>query len=144
MNPADIIVGLFRFDPEAMLSNPEQLGAFLELAETIKELEPRAREAAITLGLQGTEIPGWSVVRKEGNRFVDSVHVQELLSECPVNQLPALLTVVAKTLGNLGEKRWAMLCEAAGYKEGERALSQAGATAFLRRRSSEGNHTNTN
>jgi hypothetical protein len=142
MNPADIIAGLFRFDPEAMLSDPEQLGAFLELAETIKELEPRAREAAITLGIQGTEIPGWSVVRREGNRFVDGMHVRELLQECSVKHLPALSEAVARILGNVSENRWQKLCEAAGRLDADQAVSQAGATAFLRRRSPEGKPNN--
>ena len=71
MNPSAAIGSLFRFDFEAILSDPTQLGIFLELAETIAELEPRAREVAIKLALAGQEIPGWSLVRREGNRFVD-------------------------------------------------------------------------
>ena len=76
MDPAIAIAGLFRFDFEGILADPIQLGIFLELAQTIIELEPRAREAAITLALAGKEIPGWSLVRREGNRFVESTHVQ--------------------------------------------------------------------
>ena len=48
MNPFAAIGSLFRFDFEAILSDPTQLGIFLELAETIAELEPRAREVAIS------------------------------------------------------------------------------------------------
>jgi hypothetical protein len=140
MTPASFIAGLFRFDPKAMLSDPEQLGAFLELAETIAELEHRAREAAITLALAGKGIPGWSLVRREGNRFVDSVHVEELLLECPAKQLPALLKVVAKIVGNVSEARWKSLCNTVGRLDGDKAVFQCGTTAFLRKQGS--NHNN--
>ena len=69
MNPSAAIGSLFRFDFEAILSDPIQLGIFLGLAETTAELEPRAREAALKLALAGQEIPEWSLVRREGNRF---------------------------------------------------------------------------
>ena len=103
MDPAIAIAGLFRFDFEGILADPIRLGIFLELAQTIIELEPRAREAAITLALRGKEIPGWSLVRREGNRFVESAHVHELLLQCSTSRLPALLEIVAKTLGNVSE-----------------------------------------
>jgi hypothetical protein len=80
------------------------------------------------------------LVRKEGNRFVDSAHVRELLLECPANQLPALLEAISKALGNISENRWQRLCEAAGRLDGERAVSQAGTTAFLRKKAAGNNN----
>ena len=133
MNPFAAIAGLFRFDPEAMLSDPTQLGIFLELAETIAELEPRAREAAIKLALTGQEIPGWVLVRREGNRFVEGAHVRELLLECPAKHLPAFLEVIAKILGNLSENRWQTLCDTVGRLDADKAVSQCGTTVFLRK-----------
>ena len=139
MNPANIIAGLFRFDPEAMLFDPSQLGIFLELAETIAELEHRAREAAITFALAGQEIPGWSLVRREVNRFVESTHVRELLLECPAKQLPVLLEAVAKIVGNISESRWQTLCSTIGRLDADEAVFQCGTTAFLRRHGSNHN-----
>lgn len=133
MNPTSLIAGLFRFDFEAILSDPEQLGAFLDLAQMITELEPRARDAAEKLCLSGQEIPGWVLVRKEGNRFVDTAYVRELLQECPTRDLPALLEVIAKLLGNLGENRWQTLCEALGRLDGDKAVTQCGTKVFLRK-----------
>jgi hypothetical protein len=133
MNPPAAIGNLFRFDFEVILSDSTQLGIFLELAETIAELEPQAREAAIKLALAGQEIPGWSLVRREGNRFVDSVYVEELLLECSAKQLPALLKVVAKIVGNVSEARWESLCNTVGRLDADEAVSHCGATAFLRK-----------
>ena len=140
MNPANIIAGLFRFDPEAMLSDPSQLGIFLELSETIIELEPRTREAAITLALRGKEIPGWSLVRREGNRFVESGHVHELLLQCSTSRLPALLEIVAKTLGNVSENRWQMLCAATGRPDGEIEVSQVRDNSFFEETGHQGSN----
>ena len=136
MDPAIAI--LFRLDFEGILADPIRLGVFFELAQTIIELEPRAREAAIKLALAGQEIPGWSLVRREGNRFVDSTHVRELLLECPAKQLPVLLEGVAKIVGNISETRWQTLCNTIGRLDAEEAVSHCGATAFLRR--SQGNN----
>ena len=127
MDPAIAI--LFRFDFEGILADPIRLGIFLELAQTIIELEPRAREAAITLALRGKEIPGWSLVRREGNQFVESAHVHQLLRQCPTSRLPALLEIVAKILGNAGENRWQMRCE--GRPDGEKEVSQVRDNGFF-------------
>jgi hypothetical protein len=136
MNPASLIAGLFRFDFEAILSDPEQLGAFLDLALMIAEHQPRAQDAAERLGLSGKEIPGKVVVRREGNRFVESARVRELLLECPAYRLPALMEVIAKMLGNVSEGRWQTLCEAAGRPDADKGVSQCGTTVFLRKQGS--------
>jgi hypothetical protein len=136
MNPASLIAGLLRFDFEAILADPDRLGAFLDLCELIEELEPRAKEAAEKLGLSGVEVPGWEVVRREGNRFVENVHVRKLLSECSVHQLPALLEAVSKALGSLSESRWQTLCDAVGRLDADKAVSQCGAKVFLRKKGS--------
>ena len=134
------IVSVLRFDVEGALSDPIQVGALLDLGAILKDLEPRLQETAITMGLQGISIPGWNVVRREGNRYVESVHVHDLLLGCPAQRLQGLLEAVSKALGNVSESRWQILCEAAG-KEGEgAAVSQAGAKAFLRRAQENQNH----
>jgi hypothetical protein len=133
MNVFEAIAGLCRFDFESVLADPAQLGIFLDLALTVSELEPRARDAAERLALAGQEIPGWSLVRREGSRFVESAYVRELLLECPASHLPALLEAIGKTLGNLSEGRWHTLCEAAGRLDADKAVSQSGTTILLRK-----------
>jgi hypothetical protein len=134
------IASLLRFDVEGALSDPIQVGALLDLGAILKDLEPRLQETAITMGLQGVEIPGWSVVRKGGSRYIEASYVRDLLLECHAQRLQGLLEAVSKALGNVSESRWQSLCEAAG-KEGEgAAVSQAGAKAFLRRAQENQNH----
>ena len=143
MNPANLIAaGLFRFDFEAILAEPDRLGAFLDLCELIEELAPRAKDAAEKLGLTGVEVPGWEVVRREGHRFVENVHVRELLLECSVHQLPALLEAVSKVLGSISESRWQTLCDAVGRLDADKAVSQCGAKVFLRKKGSRNGEIN--
>jgi hypothetical protein len=54
-----------QFDLGTVLKSPAQLGAFLVICKIIRELEPEVRTAAINLALQGTEIPGFTLVRRE-------------------------------------------------------------------------------
>ena len=142
MNAASAIAGLFHLDFESILADPARLGIFLQFAETIAELEPRAREAAIKLAFAAQEIPGWRVVRKEGNRFVETVHVRELLQGCPAEHLQALLEVIAKMLGNISETRWQTLCNAIERLDADKAISQCGTTAFLRKQGNQGTNNN--
>jgi hypothetical protein len=95
------IASLLRFDVEGALSDPIQVGALLDLGAILKDLEPRLQETAITMGLQGVEIPGWSVVSKEGSRYVEVSYVRDLLLECPAQRLQGLLEAVSKALGNV-------------------------------------------
>jgi hypothetical protein len=93
------IVSLLRFDLEGALSDPIQLGALLDQGAILKDLEPRLQETAITMGLQGVEIPGWIVVRKEGNKYVEASYVRDLLLESPAQRLQGLLEAVSKAPG---------------------------------------------
>ena len=85
MDPA--IASLFRLDFEGILADPIRLGIFLELAETIIRARASGTRSRHQARPGGKEIPGWSLVRREGNRFVESGHVQELLLECPTKSI---------------------------------------------------------
>ena len=113
MDPVIAIASLSRFDFEGILADPIRLGISRELAQTIIELEPRAREAAITLALRGKEIPG----------------------------LPVLPEIVAKILGNVSENRWQMLCEATGRPDGEKEVSQMRDDSFFEETGHQGSNS---
>ena len=115
-----------------ILSSPAKLGELLSICAIMAAIEPKAREIATALALGDKEILGWTLVRREGSRYVESYHVRELLLECPAAQLPALLEAVAKALGNIGETKWNALCAAVGRLDTGQAVYQCGTTVFLR------------
>ena len=115
-----------------ILSSPAKLGERLSICAIMAAIEPKAREIATALALGDKEILGWTLVRREGSRYVESYHVRELLLECPAAQLPALLEAVAKALGNIGETKWNALCAAVGRLDTGQAVYQCGTTVFLR------------
>lgn len=84
------------------------------------------------MALQEKEILGWTLVRREGNHYVEATHVRQLLLECPAGQLPALFEAVAKALGSVSESKWRTLCQAIGRLDADGAISQCGTTVFLR------------
>jgi len=130
-----IFAGCLKFDFDGLLKSPAQLGAFLAISKIVKELEPEARTAAINQVLQGTEIPGFSLVRHESQGYVEADTVQELFNHCALNQLPALLAAIVKVLGNIGADRYRSLCAAIQVTPDETAIKQAGANPFLRQNS---------
>ena len=116
-----------------VFSSPAKLGELLSICAVLSGIEPRAREIATAMALSDKkEIPGWTLVRREGSRDVEAAHVQKLLLECPAVQLPTLLEAVAKALGNVGETKWNALRAAIGRLDSDQAVYQCGTTVFLR------------
>jgi hypothetical protein len=125
------------FDYKSLLTSPVRLGPFLSLCKLITELEEEARHAAVALALRETVIPGWTLVRREGNAYVEAGAVLGLLQRCPVNSLTALLPVVSSALGSLSEQRYIAFCEAAGIAPDPNVIKHPGATVFLRQNSNQ-------
>ena len=115
-----------------ILSSPAKLGELLSICAALAAVEPTAREIATELALADKEIPGWTLVRREGSRYVDTSHVRNLLLDCPAAELPKLLEAVAKALGNVGETKWNALAAAVGRLDTDQAVYQCGTTVFLR------------
>jgi hypothetical protein len=116
-----------------VLSSPSKLGELLTICHEFAEIEPIIRERAETLALQKKEISGWTLVHRDGNGYVESADVHELLAGCPLSQLPRLMAAIDKLLGNLSAAKWKELCHAIGRLDDDRAIKQSGATVFLRR-----------
>jgi hypothetical protein len=115
-----------------IFSSPSKLGELLSICAALAVIEPKARGIATALALQDKEILGWTLVRREGSRYVENSRVQELLLSCPAAQIPALLKAVGKILGNIGETKWQTLCAASGRVDTGEAIYQCGTTVFLR------------
>jgi hypothetical protein len=98
----------------------------------IQEITPEAESAAINFALRGTEIPGFTLVRRENPGYVDDATLDELISNCPPARIPALLSALAQACGHLSGERYRRLCAAIGISPNEKAIKHAGATPFLR------------
>jgi hypothetical protein len=118
---------------EDILCSGAKLGELLAICAIFAELEPIVRERATTLAMQKKEIPGWTLVHRDGNRYVEAERLIELCSHCPLANLPALITELATQLDNVSETRYERLCESAGLSPQSDAVKQTGATVFLRR-----------
>jgi hypothetical protein len=125
------------FDYKNLLTNPARLGPFLSLCKLIAELEEEARHAAIALAMREVPIPGWTLVRKNGNAYVEDAAVLVLLQRCPINSLTSLLPVISHALGNVSEQRYTAFCQAAGITPDPDIVKHAGATALLRQNSNQ-------
>jgi hypothetical protein len=118
-----------------LMSSPAKLGSLLTICTQFAEIEPVIRERATTLALQRKEVPGWSLVHRDGNSYVEAQRVIELCLHCPVSNLPKLLTTLAMQTGHTSERKYTELCESAGLAPASEAIKQSGATVFLRRNS---------
>ena len=116
-----------------ILSSPAELGELLTICTQFAEIEPIVRERATTLAMQHKEIPGWTLVHRDGNRYVEAFRLIDLGLHCPLSNLQKLLTTFAGELGNVSEIKYQRLCESAGLAPEAEAVQQSGATVFLRR-----------
>jgi hypothetical protein len=116
-----------------ILNSPAKLGELLTICTELAEIEPVIRERASTLALQKKEIPGWTLVHRDGNRYVEAQRLIELCLRCPFSKLQELVTMLAMQVGNVSETKYQLLCESVGLQPTNDAVKQAGATVFLRR-----------
>jgi hypothetical protein len=84
-----------------IFSSPAKLGSLLTICREFAEIEPVVRERASTLAMQKHEIPGWTVVHRDGNRYVEKEGIIELILGCPLSRLQELLTTLVLQLGNV-------------------------------------------
>jgi hypothetical protein len=116
----------FRFKENfgIILSDPVQLGQFLQDATEISELEKVARHQAIGRLLRREKIPGW-ILRRRQNLFVQPCSLEPLARE----SLPELLN----SFGNISERRYRSVCAQCGVAPDPGAIIKAGATVVLSR-----------
>ena len=70
------------FDFDAVLADPEKLGAFLSACAVVEDFHARAKEIASERLKTGGRIPGWKLATRKGGEFVDCEtvghHIQQL------------------------------------------------------------------
>jgi hypothetical protein len=132
-----LFAGCTSFNFEALLEDPDKLGAFLSLCRMIEELHKQAEDAAIALVLKKIEIPGFTLCRRDGNAYVEPETVLELVQGCTLAELARLLPAIVQALGSIGEERYLKLCAAADQGPRQEAIKRSGATLYLRRKTEE-------
>lgn len=94
------------FDFEAVIADPDKLGQFLKACAVVDDFRERAKKVALERLKTGGEVPGWRLVTRKGNEFVNSEtveqHLRELGSE-PV--LSAYGNMTANKFRRLWEER---------------------------------------
>ena len=116
-----------------IMESSVKLGSLLTIGMQLAEIEPLVRERAATLALQKHEIPGWTLVHREGNRYVEAQQLIEICLQCPVSNLEKVLRTLVLQQGNVSERRYQELCDSAGVRPLKDSAKQTGATVFLRR-----------
>jgi hypothetical protein len=122
-----------------LLSSPAKLGSLLTICVELAEIEPVVREKATILAMQKQEIPGWSLVHRDGHGYVQAERIIELGLSCPLSHLQPLVTELASLLGNISQSRYQLLCASASRVPLSEAVQQSGATVFLRRNPKQNN-----
>lgn len=118
-----------------ILQSPAKLGELLSICTIFAQLEPIVRERATALATQKKEIPGWTLVHRDGNSYVEATHISELGRTCPLENLQSFVNALATTLGHVSQAKYERLCSAARLEPQPGAIKQSGATVFLRRNS---------
>ena len=59
------------FDFDTVLADPEKLGRFLAACAVVEDFRDRAKQIATERIKTGSEVPGWKLVTRKGNEFVD-------------------------------------------------------------------------
>lgn len=59
------------FDFDAVLADPERLGQFLAACSVLEDFRERAKKIATERLKTGGELPGWKLITRRGNEFVD-------------------------------------------------------------------------
>lgn len=116
-----------------ILSSPTKLGELLSICTIFAELEPIVRERATALATQKKEIPGWTLVHRDGNSYVEAVLISELGRTCPLENLQSFVNALVTTLGHVSQAKYERLCADARLEPQPGAIKQSGATVFLRR-----------
>ncbi len=69
------------FDFEAVIADPDRLGQFLKACAVVDDFRERAKKVAIEQLKTGGEVPGWRLVTRKGNEFVNSETVGQHIEE---------------------------------------------------------------
>ena len=116
-----------------IFTSPAKIGSLLRICAELEALKKEAETAGIALAFKRTDIPGWTLVRRDGSRYIEAETIVSLLGSVPVREFVRVLPEVLSWWGNVSERRYLSLCGIIASKPDRKAIQQSGATVFLRR-----------
>lgn len=113
-------------DFEAVLADPEKLGAFLVGCDALDEYQKRAKAAALDLMAKGGSLPGWKLVSRKGSEFVGPEELVWLATS------HGKYEQVVVAYGNMGGTKYRELCESLEVVPNESKIQRSGGSVYLR------------
>jgi hypothetical protein len=128
INRADAALALTekpKFDFQAVLANPQRLGAFLTACRAVEPYQQQAGDRAKEYLLQHIEVPGWSLITRSPGKYVESAAVVSLADKLG----PAR---VLQEYGHLSAAKYQKLCTEAGLTADSAAIKTGAGSVYLR------------
>lgn len=113
-------------DFEAVLADPEKLGAFLVGCDALEEYHKRAKATAIELCMKGGGVPGWKLVSRKGSEFVGPEELLWLATSHDKYEQ------VVAAYGNMGGTKYRELCASLEVTPDESKMQRSGGSVYLR------------
>jgi hypothetical protein len=114
-------------------SSPAKLTILLDICRSLTEIGKEAETVGINQALQNKELPGYSLVRRERNGYVEALAIQSLLESLAIKDFFKVLPEILAWSDNVSEKRYRELCELLGREPDKTAIKQSTNSVFLRR-----------
>lgn len=117
-----------------ILTSPAKIGLLLSICDDLEGLQKDVASAGIALAFKRQQIPGWTLVRREGSKYVEAGTIVSLLESLPVRDFVRVLPEVLNWSGSVSERRYLSLCELLGHEPELTVIRSSGATVFLRQK----------
>lgn len=115
-----------------IFTSPAKLGSLLRIVRALEPIGQQAEHAAIDLAFHKHEIPGFSLVRRDGSKYVEPNTIITLLESLTMREFFEVLPAVLSWCGSVSERRYLTLCELTHRTASSAAICRSGATVFLR------------
>jgi hypothetical protein len=115
-----------------IFASPGKLGSLISICRDLESLSKLAEQNAIELCFQKKEIPGYTLVRREGSRFVETGVVTRLLDSLSIREFLQALPLILQAADNISERRYRSLCAAVHREPDLNAIQSNGNSVYLR------------
>jgi hypothetical protein len=114
-----------KFDFAGVLASPQRLGAFLTACRAVQPYQQQAADRAKEYLLAKSDVPGWSLVTRGPNKYVEPSSLGPLVDKIGAAR-------ILQEYGNLSAAKFEKLCAEAGLPADSAAIKSGGGTTYLR------------